>query len=107
MLDVTVERKVTETCIAIWDQQLESITEWRKWLFPSCVGCFDGKNISTRNPDHSGSMFRNYISFWLYYKLLRDAITSLLQLTQEGTERQVTTCILIPVFIEGLKEIVG
>ncbi|CAH2010300.1 unnamed protein product [Acanthoscelides obtectus] len=79
MSDVTVGRIVKETCIAIWDQlstlhmpfpptdeQQESIKEgfWRKWKFPSYVGCIDGKHIRIRNPDHSGSMFRNYKHFF-------------------------------------------
>lgn len=76
--DVTVGRIVKETCQAIWDNlhtlhmpfpkenDVKSIVEsfWKKWKFPNCVGCIDGKHVRIKKPRHSGSMFRNYKQFF-------------------------------------------
>ncbi|KAJ8877800.1 hypothetical protein PR048_022257 [Dryococelus australis] len=79
IFDVTVGRIVQGTCKAIWekfanthtpfpstDEQLDSIVErfWGKWKFPNCVGCIDGKHVRIRNPEHSGSMYRNYKQYF-------------------------------------------
>ncbi|XP_074042593.1 uncharacterized protein isoform X3 [Leptinotarsa decemlineata] len=83
------------------DEQQESIKEdfWRKWKFPSCVYAYEIQTIQAACSEITS------ISFQLCYKVLRDPITSLLPLIQEGTARKVTVvCFLIPAFIEGLKQ---
>lgn len=36
----------------------------KMWDIANCVGAFDGKHISIRNPPHSGSLYYNYKSFY-------------------------------------------
>lgn len=78
MSDVTVGRIVHETCSIIWeslstehmpfpsDEQVDQIAEefWRKWRFPNCVGCIDGKHIRMKCPKQSGSMYYNYKKYF-------------------------------------------
>uniref|UniRef100_A0A8C5QLD1 DDE Tnp4 domain-containing protein n=1 Tax=Leptobrachium leishanense TaxID=445787 RepID=A0A8C5QLD1_9ANUR len=61
--DVTVGRIVLDTCKAIWDKlqplHLGPIVDgfWKRWCFPNCLGCIDGKHIRILNPKHSGTIF--------------------------------------------------
>uniref|UniRef100_A0A1Y1M573 DDE Tnp4 domain-containing protein n=1 Tax=Photinus pyralis TaxID=7054 RepID=A0A1Y1M573_PHOPY len=76
--DNTVGKIVHETCLVIWDcfQEIHmpfpsndntvaiSNEFFRKWKFPNCVGCIDGKHIRIKNPANAGSMYRNYKQFF-------------------------------------------
>lgn len=33
---------------------------FKKWNFPQCIGCIDGKHIRLRCPPNSGSFYWNY-----------------------------------------------
>lgn len=73
----TVAVIVIETCKAIWKKGLtlhmQEPTEkcfkeisnnfWKKWQFPNCIGCVDGKHIRIRKPKKSGSMYYCYKNF--------------------------------------------
>lgn len=37
---------------------------WKKWQFPNCIGCIDGKHIRIQRPPKSGSMYYNYKNFF-------------------------------------------
>uniref|UniRef100_A0A8C5MR24 DDE Tnp4 domain-containing protein n=1 Tax=Leptobrachium leishanense TaxID=445787 RepID=A0A8C5MR24_9ANUR len=77
--EVKVGRIVRETCQAIWDnlrprhmpfpknEEMGPIIEgfWKKWHFPNCVGCIDGKHIRVLNPQPSGSMHAEQVSIVL------------------------------------------
>lgn len=76
--DNTVGGIVHDTCKAIWDnlsaihlkfpssEDMVNINNdfWTKWKFPNCSGSIDGKHIRINAPAHSGSMYRNYKSFF-------------------------------------------
>lgn len=65
---------VIEVCKAIWktlvkthmphptaeDFQKIASDFWRKWQFPNCMGCIDGKHIRIKRPAKSGSMYYCY-----------------------------------------------
>ena len=52
----------------IYVKMPSSASEWTKvaqkfedrWNFPSCLGAIDGKHVTLRCPNKSGSMFYNY-----------------------------------------------
>ncbi|PSN43834.1 hypothetical protein C0J52_10087 [Blattella germanica] len=76
--DATVGRIIHETCVVIWEtlhnvhmpfpseDEVDHIESefWKKWKFPNCVGCIDGKHIRIKCPKLSGSMFYNYKHFF-------------------------------------------
>jgi len=74
----TVGKIVHETCQIIWDElvnefmpvpsqeQLEKISDdfYRRWKFPNCIGCIDGKHCQTKCPVNSGSSYFNYLKYF-------------------------------------------
>lgn len=74
MSHATVRNIVYEVCNAIWEefnaQHMPFPTSeshitvadnfFKKWNFPNCMGCIDGKHIRLRAPANSGSMYWNY-----------------------------------------------
>ena len=57
----------TEELIKQFEKQLS-----KKWNFPKCFGCVDGKHMRIRNP--AGSMFHNYKqNFLIVLQCLADA----------------------------------
>lgn len=76
----TIACQVVRTvCQSIWNNLKEvyiSIPEENMWLkiseefkiksnFPNCLGAVDGKHIRVVKPERSGSLFMNYIHFFL------------------------------------------
>lgn len=69
---------VVEVCKAIWKTlvtthmpeptaaQFKTIAVefWKKWQFPNCIGCIDGKHMRIKRPPKSGSMYYNYKNFF-------------------------------------------
>ena len=70
----TVCTIVYETCRVLWKVlrmeyvQFPSTTQdwigisqqfWRKWNFPNCLGAIDGKHITIRAPDNTGTAYFN------------------------------------------------
>ena len=76
----TVGRIIAETTDAIWDALVENdylnspkeIQEWKdiadfyekRWNFPNCVGCIDGKHVCIQAPANIGSSFFNYKKYF-------------------------------------------
>ncbi|KAL4083923.1 hypothetical protein QTP88_029239 [Uroleucon formosanum] len=74
----TVGKIVHETCQIIWDElvdkfmpvpsqeQLEKISDdfYRRWKFPNCIGCIDGKHCQIKCPVNSGSSYFNYLKYF-------------------------------------------
>lgn len=74
----TVSKIVHETCQVIWDElvddfmpvptqeQLERIASdfYRRWKFPNCIGCIDGKHCQIKCPINSGSSHFNYLKYF-------------------------------------------
>lgn len=70
----TIRLIVYEVCQAIWEEfttqhmpfpttaMHEKVAEdfFKKWNFPQCIGCIDGKHIRLRCPPNSGSFYWNY-----------------------------------------------
>lgn len=69
---------VYETCQAIWNVFYEkhmpapTMDEWKriandfykKWNFPNCLGCIDGKHIRIKCPKETGSQYFNYKGYF-------------------------------------------
>ena len=75
----TIAAFIPEVCFKIYtllkDKYLSipcSKEEWKtvarrsseRWQFPNCIGACDGKHISIKHPDNSGSEFYNYKGFF-------------------------------------------
>ncbi|CAB4034630.1 Hypothetical predicted protein [Paramuricea clavata] len=74
--ETTISKIVRETTDAIWEVMVEkdflrvpvNSQEWQKissgfekrWNFPNCLGCIDGKHVNIQAPARSGSLFFNY-----------------------------------------------
>nr|CAH7737144.1 unnamed protein product [Callosobruchus chinensis] len=73
-----VAKIVSEVCKAIWTtlvmahmpQPTKSTFKviatdfWKRWQFPNCIGCIDGKHIRIKCPPKSGSMYYNYKNYF-------------------------------------------
>lgn len=74
----TVGKIVHETCKIIWEElvedfmpvpnqdQLLKISDdfYRRWKFPNCIGCIDGKHCQIKCPINSGSSYFNYLKYF-------------------------------------------
>ena len=74
--ETTISKIVRETTNAIWEVMMEkdflrvpmNSQEWqqisngfeKRWNFPNCLGCIDGKHVIMQAPAKSGSLFFNY-----------------------------------------------
>ncbi|XP_046856108.1 protein ALP1-like [Xenia sp. Carnegie-2017] len=74
--ETTISKIVSETSNAIWEAMLEknilnmpkAPEDWlaiaklfeKRWNFPNCLGCIDGKHVLIQAPARSGSLFFNY-----------------------------------------------
>lgn len=81
----TIRNIVYEVCQAIWEEfntehmpfptsEMHKIVAedfFKKWNFPQCIGCIDGKHIRLRCPPNSGSMYWNYKC---YYSIVLQAV---------------------------------
>lgn len=84
----TVGKIIHETCQVIWDEhvsefmpvpnqeQLEKISDdfYKRWKFPNCIGCINGKHCQIKCPIKSGSSFFNYLKYFsLVFQGVADA----------------------------------
>ncbi|CAH1997197.1 unnamed protein product [Acanthoscelides obtectus] len=74
----TVASIVKDVCTAIWEelqpihlgipseQDLLEISRhfYKKWNFPNCFGCIDGKHIRIRCPSNTGTSYYNYKQYF-------------------------------------------
>lgn len=74
----TIQNIIVSTCLCLWNvlqpvymprpsrEQYERIAARCEelWQLPNCLGFFDGKHIRMIKPDHSGSLYYNYKSYY-------------------------------------------